>query len=97
MPHLEKYEAYNIRNWDGYDADPIVPKTLEIARALAGLFDKPPEAAPGGDGTIGFEWVDFEKGHKVFLDVAEGFIHIYVRIGNQTFVERVIATGRRGD
>ena len=54
-----EYESYNIRGWDGYDADPISSRTVETARSLNRLIPltvRNPDVAPGPDGTIGFEW-----------------------------------------
>lgn len=85
---LADYGEYAEPNWDGYGADPITPDTLVIGRALAALFEKPPHAAPGGDGTVGFEWVDLERGHKVFFDAHHDYIGVYVRVGDVAFTTR---------
>lgn len=53
------YEAYDCENWDGYGAKPITPETLALARRLLELMPDTagwPHIAPGGDGSIGFEW-----------------------------------------
>ena len=53
---LDGYEQYNRPNWDGFDAEPIVPETLGHARRilemLPGAFGDP-HVAPGADGSIG--------------------------------------------
>ena len=55
---VEELRAYNIPNWDGYDALPIQPHTVDIALTLSHVLssDNPPDIAPGADGSIGFEW-----------------------------------------
>ena len=78
---LNDYEQYAAKDWDGYGADPVTPNTLAVGRALCDLFAKPPETAPGADGMVCFEWCDFEKGHKVFLDVSADAIQLYIRVG----------------
>lgn len=54
-----EFESYDIPDWDGYGAQPIQTETVEAARAIWRLLPMgAPRAdiAPGGDGTIGFEW-----------------------------------------
>jgi len=85
---LEGYEQYEQPDWDGYGAKPIKAETLAIARTLAGLFASAPDAAPGADGSVGFEWVGSNS--KVFLDVGPDTIHFYVRVGDVTMVERIL-------
>src|ERR1700693_3253923 len=70
------YEQYNQDNWDGYDAEPITPKTLSYARRLLRVMPDtfgPPDIAPSGDGSIGLEWVpDNGPLQKLFLDIGPG-------------------------
>jgi hypothetical protein len=70
------YEQYNQHNWDGYDAEPITPKTLSYARRLLRVMPDtfgPPDIAPSGDGSIGLEWVpDNGSLQKLFLDIGPG-------------------------
>jgi hypothetical protein len=73
---LEGYEKYSVANWDGYDAQPITPETLQYARQLLRVMPNvfgPADIAPSGDGSIGLEWVP-ETGplHKLFLDIGPG-------------------------
>jgi hypothetical protein len=70
------YEKYSVRNWDGYDADPITAETLAAARSLMRMLPStfgPPDVAPGADGTIGLEWI-ISSGplKKLFIDVGPG-------------------------
>lgn len=80
---LPEYEKLSAPNWGGYGEMPITPATLELARTIARLLSEPADIAPGGDGTVCFEWVDAEKGNKVFLDIGEDEISIYARIGEK--------------
>jgi hypothetical protein len=72
---LTAFEAYDISNWDGYDADPIAPETVSAARAFWLLLTmelQPADIAPGGDGTIGFEWRTGSPGHRTHIEFAVG-------------------------
>lgn len=89
---LSDYEDYDFEDWDGYGGKPITAETLALARAINDLLKQPPHIAPGGDGTIGFEWCDFEKDHKVFLDVSSDGISFYARIGEKTLQRRNVTT-----
>lgn len=55
-----EFDLYDVRNWDGYDAEPISQDTVNAARQFDALLDRKcaanAEIAPSGDGTIGFEW-----------------------------------------
>jgi hypothetical protein len=56
---FDEYETYDLPDWDGYGAEPIARETVQAARGFKRLLpmDAPqPDIAPGGDGTIGFEW-----------------------------------------
>lgn len=73
LASLDNYEAYAVAGWDGYDAQPITSDTVAAAKTLVTLFPTTaptPNAAPGVDGTIGFEW-RFKSGplRKLFIDV----------------------------
>jgi hypothetical protein len=54
------YELYNFSDWDGCDAEPISAETIAAARRLLRLLPRSAaataEVAPGGNGTIGFQW-----------------------------------------
>lgn len=72
MKPLAGYEGYNCRNWDGYDAEPISPETLAYARKLLEIMPDTlgwPDIAPGGDGSIGFEWEPAGTAKKLCFDV----------------------------
>jgi hypothetical protein len=75
---LSGYEDYNSANWDGYGAQPVKPETLNVARIIAAMLREPPDIAPGGDGSIGFEWVS--GSNKIFMDLRETHFTIYGRI-----------------
>lgn len=83
---LLDYETYSLPNWDGDGAEPILPETLRLARAIAALLQKPPDDAPSADGTVGFEWVNGR--HKIFMDVGPNHITIYARIDDKTLQVR---------
>lgn len=70
-----EFDLYNVPNWDGYGASPITPGTVAFAREmLAAIPDgaEPPHIAPGGDGSIGLEWVKHEPDRKLFVDFGPG-------------------------
>lgn len=79
---FDGYEQYNFRGWDGYDGLPITPETLRLAKAIDSLLSEPPHIAPGGDGTIGFEWLGHNS--ELFLDISDAGISIYARIDETT-------------
>jgi hypothetical protein len=83
MP-LEGYEAYNVENWDGYNADPITPETLGFAQKIAALIEQKPDDAPGGDGSVCWEW---RTGEDILcLDVQkDGDFRVYGRIGGKFY------------
>jgi hypothetical protein len=56
---FSEYDDYNVSDWDGYGADPILPETVTAARSLKRMLSaevRSPDIAPGAAGTIGFEW-----------------------------------------
>lgn len=70
---LSGFVEFQIANWDGDAAEPISDMTMAIARSL--LEDMIPDsaeadAAPGGDGSIGFEW--WFGARRIFIDVGPG-------------------------
>lgn len=73
---LKGYERYSERDWDGYDADPISPETLNAARTFLRLLPLTlgdPDIAPGSDGTIGLEWQFSDRPlKKLFIDIGPG-------------------------
>jgi hypothetical protein len=73
---LDGYEHYATPNWDGEDAEPITPQTLQYARRLLEVMPNrfgPPDIAPSADGSIGLEWVpDTGPLRKLFLDIGPG-------------------------
>lgn len=78
------YEDYNVSNWDAYGADPITPETLAFAQKLAALLEQKPDDAPGGDGSICWEW---RSGDDILcLDVqGPGDFRVYGRIGEKHY------------
>jgi hypothetical protein len=83
---LPGYEDYHSANWDGDDAEPISPETLEAARdairSLSGEWP-PPHAAPAADGTIGFEW--WNDRACIYADFGpEDMVHTYINMGDGT-------------
>lgn len=83
MP-LEEYEGYNVGNWDGYGAEPIKPETLAFAQKLAALLERKPDDAPGGDGSICWEW---RSGDDILcLDVqSDGDFRVYGRVDGKHY------------
>jgi hypothetical protein len=75
---LAEYEGYNTTNWDGYGAEPVTPETLAFARTIAELLKSAPDAAPGGDGSVCFEWVNGPN--KIFFDVRGTDVSMFARI-----------------
>lgn len=81
-PFKDYKELYSERNWDGFDADPITPETINAATELFNALPfgwTTPEVAPGVDGVIGFEWLGSDSvflnaDSKVFIDVGPGRI-----------------------
>jgi hypothetical protein len=72
---FSEYETYSMPNWDGYDAEPILPETVRAARSLNRLLPREapePDIAPGGDGTIGFEWYSAAEKRWTLVDVGPG-------------------------
>jgi hypothetical protein len=67
------YEDYDFPDWDGSNAAPITLETVNAARRLRNLLPRSvpsPDIAPGGDGTIGFEW---RSGQEItFIEVGPG-------------------------
>ena len=74
------YELYNFRDWDGCDAEPILPETLDAARRLLRLLPRSAaataEVAPGGNGTIGFQWTTGSGSDRMvrYIEVGPGQI-----------------------
>lgn len=77
------YEDYNVRNWDGYDAEPIKPETLAFAQKIAAMLEQKPDDAPGGDGSICWEW---RSGEDILcLDVEGETFRVYGQIGGKHY------------
>lgn len=79
------YRGYDQPNWGGYGEDPIPPETVALAEKLFHLLNSDrPDDAPGGDGSICFEW-RYGKDDILCLDVeADGF-RVYGRIGGKHY------------
>ena len=72
------YSGYNFPNWGGYDESPIPAETVSLAEALFYMLQNEPDDAPGGDGSIGFEW---RNGQDILcLDVEGDSFRVYGRI-----------------
>lgn len=72
---FSEYEAYDVEDWDGYGAAPISIVTVNAARSFKRMLprDTPlPDIAPGGDGTVGFEWRFGPPGEHCFVLVDVG-------------------------
>lgn len=86
------YKNYSKRGWDGEDAEPITPATVDAARCLAHLIkNRPMYEAPGADGSIGFEWLEGtgSTARKLFIDIGpDDSISIYLRLGGRTLQSR---------
>ena len=79
------YRGYDRPNWGGYDEKPIPPETVALAEALYKLLNKDrPDDAPGGDGSIGFEW-RFGTDDILCLDVEGDGFRVYGRIGGKHY------------
>ncbi len=77
------YRGYEQPNWDGMGAEPISIETQILAEVLVNLLYKRPDDAPGGDGSIGFEWRN--DGNILCLDVLNGKISFYGKINGKMF------------
>jgi len=74
---FSEFQQYDGKNWDGDDAEPISPETVQWARTLHDALPRdvqPPDISPGADGTIGFQWVAEQNGRRLFriVDVGPG-------------------------
>jgi hypothetical protein len=70
-----EFEVYDVQNWDGEDAEPIIHETVEAARQFNQFLPRelsPPDIAPGADGTIGFEWREGPRDHRTYVIVEVG-------------------------
>lgn len=79
VDEFTEYDEYDCPDWDGYGAAPITKETVQAARAFQRLLpmDAPqPDIAPGGDGTIGFEWRSGSPANRtmILVDVGPGDI-----------------------
>lgn len=45
-----------VPNWDGYGAESIGLTVVDMAKTIVEALKGSPDIAPGGDGSIGFEW-----------------------------------------
>jgi hypothetical protein len=78
MPILD-YEGYDQPNWGGYDELPISAETIALAERIAALLKEQPCDAPGGDGSIAFQW---NCGDDILcLDICDGTIRMYGNVG----------------
>ncbi len=73
-------------NWDGYNADPILPQALDLAKELVSYMEStlPEEArqtmfvAPSRDGSVLIEWSDAAYEHELGIEIDGSleFLHI---------------------
>jgi hypothetical protein len=94
---LAEFELYDISNWDGYGAMPIVRATIQAARSLRRLLPSnlpSPDIAPGADGTIGFEWRlgSVPNQTLVLIDVGPGDVITGRRVDAAGKIDRLPAT-----
>jgi hypothetical protein len=98
------YELYKVPDWDGYGAEPITSETVQAARSFKLLLpmDAPqPDIAPGGDGTIGFEWRSGSPGMRslILVDIGPGDLITPRRVNEAGRIERLeptqLGTGAR--
>jgi hypothetical protein len=70
---LAGYDRYSVPNWDGDQAEPILPETVAATRSLLQVLPSnfgEPDIAPAADGTVGLEWMpDTGPLRKLFIDV----------------------------
>jgi hypothetical protein len=67
---VEEFRSYDGADWDGYGAEPITSETVKNADLINEMLTAAgagPWPAPGGDGSIGFEFTF--QGQSFFLDV----------------------------
>jgi hypothetical protein len=91
---FSEYELYHISDWDGYGAQPITSETVQTARSFKLLLpmDAPqPDIAPGGDGTIGFEWRSGSPGNRslILVDIGPGDLIVARRVDEAGRIERL--------
>lgn len=71
---FEEIAQLTMPDWDSYGALPITPEVVATARIFYGMLPeslRTADIAPGGDGSIGFEWRrDGEL--RAFLDILPG-------------------------
>jgi hypothetical protein len=84
MSSYFEYEKYSFADWDGYGAEPIAPETVKLGRAIYDLLNgQRPDDAPGGDGSIGFEWRNGED--MMCLDVCGDEFRVYGKMGGKFY------------
>jgi hypothetical protein len=75
---LVGYEAYARPDWDGYEAEPIMPETTRAAERFLSMLPNSlgePDVTPGADGTIGLEWSFTDRSlRKLFIDIGPGAV-----------------------
>jgi hypothetical protein len=89
-------------NWDGYNADPIDPRVVTLAKEFVALLTalQPTgrvgemHVTPGRDGGVLIEWVDpaFEHELDIKPDGSIGFLHI--EKATRVMTERSFEPGR---
>ena len=70
-----------MRGWDGYDAQPIAERAVDIARYLIDLMPETmpyPEIVPSPNGEIAFEW---DRGENYLFSIrTHGGLLVYAGI-----------------
>lgn len=78
------YDGYDQRNWGGYDEDPISAETMRLANGIYDLLNRQrPDDAPGGDGSIAFEWRNGDD--MLCLDIHGDAFRVYGTIGGKFY------------
>jgi len=94
---FDEYEMYDFPDWDGYGGEPISHDTVQAARSFKRLLPMdtpPPDIAPGGDGTIGFEWRSGSPENRslILVDVGPGDLVTARRVDESGRIERFSQT-----
>jgi len=85
------YSGYDQPNWGGYDEEPIKPETVSLAETLFYMLRDEPDDAPGGDGSICFEW---RNGDDILcLDVEGAGFRVYGRIKGKSYHSGPVTNG----
>lgn len=68
-------------NWDGYNAEPLDPKIIAVAREIAGVMPKvmfeTAQPVPMSNGRVQFEW--HEGGRSLEVEVNAPDVIVYLK------------------